>query len=56
MNLTQTNQQIAARIGSVREVISRAFTRLQHEGLIEIEGRQVMIADEAALEAFAEEN
>lgn len=56
LNLTQTNQQIAARVGSVREVISRAFTRLQHEGLIEIEGRQVMIADEAALEAFAEEN
>lgn len=56
LNLTQTNQQIAARIGSVREVISRAFTRLQHEGLIEIEGRQVTIADEAALEAFAEEN
>lgn len=56
LNLTQTNQQIAARIGSVREVVSRAFTRLQHEGLIEIEGRQVMIADEAALEAFAEEN
>ena len=56
LNLTQTNQQIAARIGSVREVVSRAFTRLQHEGLIEVEGRQVVIADEAALEALAEQH
>src|SRR5450432_2688089 len=30
INLSQTNQQIAARIGSVREVVSRALTRLQH--------------------------
>ncbi|HSQ25058.1 MAG TPA: Crp/Fnr family transcriptional regulator [Pyrinomonadaceae bacterium] len=55
MNLTQTNQQIAARIGSVREVVSRAFTRLQHEGLIVVEGRQLIIPDEAALEAFADQ-
>ncbi len=55
LTLTQTNQQIAARIGSVREVISRAFTRLQHEGLIEVDGRHVIIPDEAALEAFAEQ-
>ena len=55
LNLTQTNQQIAARIGSVREVISRGFTRLQHEGLVTVEGRQVVIVDENALEAFAEQ-
>ena len=55
LTLTQTNQQIAARIGSVREVISRAFTRLQHEGLIHVKGRQVVIPDEAALEAFADQ-
>ena len=56
LTLTQTNQQIAARIGSVREVISRAFTRIQHEGLIKVEGRHVIIPDEAALEAFAEQS
>jgi CRP/FNR family transcriptional regulator len=55
LTLTQTNQQIAARIGSVREVISRAFTRLQHEGLISFEGRQVLIPDENALRSFAED-
>ena len=55
LTLTQTNQQIAARIGSVREVISRAFTRLHHEGLIKVDGRHVIIPDETALEAFAEQ-
>ena len=55
MHLTQTNQQIASRIGSVREVISRAFTRLQHEKLIIVEGRRLIIPDEAALEAFADQ-
>ena len=55
MNLTQTNQQIASRLGSVREVISRAFTRLQHEKLIVVDGRRLLIPDEAALEAFADQ-
>ena len=55
LNLTQTNQQIAAQVGSVREVISRAFTRLQHDGLIVVEGRRLIIQDEAALESFAEQ-
>ncbi len=55
LNLTQTNQQIAARVGSVREVISRAFTRLQHDGLIAFEGRRLIILDEVALESFAEQ-
>lgn len=53
INLSQTNQQIAARIGSVREVVSRAFTRLQHDGLIIVEGRRLLIPDETALETFA---
>ena len=56
MDLTQTNQQIAARIGSVREVVSRAFARLQHEGLIVVEGRHLIIPDDAALEAFADQS
>lgn len=56
IKLTQTNQQIAARIGSVREVVSRAFTRLQQEGLIIIDGRRLIIPDEAALKTFAGEN
>src|SRR5215211_333607 len=34
VTLTLTNQQIAARVGSVREVVSRALARLQQDGLI----------------------
>jgi CRP/FNR family transcriptional regulator len=49
-----TNQQIAARIGSVREVVSRAFTRLQNNGLIVVDGRVVQIPDEEALELYAD--
>jgi len=55
VELTQTNQQIAARIGFVREVVSRALTRLQHDGLITLEGRHLIIPDEKALSAYVGE-
>jgi len=55
ISLTHTNQQIAARVGSVREVVSRALTRLQHDGLISLEGRALTIPDERRLAAFAGE-
>lgn len=54
VTLVLTNQQIAARIGSVREVVSRALNRLQNNGLIVIEGRIIKIADETALAVYAE--
>lgn len=54
VTLALTNQQIAARIGSVCEVVSRALSRLQQNGLIRIDGRRVTICDEQALEVFAE--
>jgi CRP-like cAMP-binding protein len=54
VTLALTNQQIAARIGSVREVVSRALSRLQQNGLITIDGRRITICDEQALEVFAE--
>ena len=55
IDLVLTNQQIAARIGSVREVISRALARLQQNGFITIEGRRVIVIDEAALIAYVGE-
>ena len=55
VELAHTNQQIAARVGSVREVVSRALTRLQHDGLVRLEGRRLTIPDEKALAAFAGE-
>jgi CRP/FNR family transcriptional regulator len=54
VTLALTNQQIAARIGSVREVVSRALARLQQNGLITVDGRLVRITDEEALAVFAE--
>jgi len=53
--LLLTNQQIAARIGTVREVVSRALSRLQQNELIEVSGRVVTILDEEPLKAFAGE-
>lgn len=55
VELILTNQQIAARLGSVREVISRAFNRLQQNGLIHMSGRRVTVLSEDALAGFAQE-
>jgi CRP/FNR family transcriptional regulator len=54
LTLTQTNQQIAARVGSVREVISRALSRLQQDGLIVLQERNLTIPDIEALSSFAD--
>ena len=49
-----TNRQIAARIGSAPEVMSRALSRLQQNGFIQIDGRHINVCDEQVLEIFAE--
>jgi len=56
VTLTQTNQQIAARVGSVRDVVSRALSRLQNDGLIVVEDRKLTIPDVSALSLFAGQN
>jgi CRP-like cAMP-binding protein len=48
-----THQQIAARIGSVREVVSRAMGRLQQHQLIRVDGRRIVVPEERALAAYA---
>jgi CRP/FNR family transcriptional regulator len=53
--LALTHQQIAARIGSVREVVSRALARLQQGGLIQMDGRRITIPDEKALRDYGAE-
>lgn len=59
--ISLSHQQLATRIGSVREVVSRSLNRLERDGLISIEGRQtgskgyvVRIKDQAELKALAE--
>ncbi len=53
--LVLTNQQIAARIGTVREVVSRALSCLQQDDLINIDGRRITIPNETALKSYAGE-
>ena len=45
-----THQQMAARLGTVREMVSRALRELESEGLVRRQGRQIVIVDRAALE------
>ncbi len=53
VELNWTRTQIANRIGSAREVVSRAFTHLQECGLIQMEGRRlVTVPNMRALRAF----
>ncbi len=51
--LVLTNQQIAARIGTVREVVSRSLGRLHQNQLIIVDGKRILIPSETALEAYA---
>lgn len=51
--LPMSRDEIARYLGLVLETVSRGFSRLHDEGMIEVRGRRVRILDEAALEAAA---
>jgi len=51
ITLPTNNQELAAQIGTVRELVSRNLSRLQAEGLITIDGRTVVLRDMKALES-----
>lgn len=55
ITLPASNQELAARIGTVRELVSRNLSRLQAEGLIRIDGRTVTIINPKALQAILAE-
>jgi CRP/FNR family transcriptional regulator len=48
--LPASNQELAAQIGTVRELVSRNFSRLQAAGIIRLAGRTVIVPDLRALE------
>src|SRR5271157_80356 len=50
VTLPVTNQQLAAHIGTVRELVSRNLSRLQAEGMLKTDGRNVLIYNLKALE------
>jgi CRP/FNR family transcriptional regulator, cyclic AMP receptor protein len=45
IELKTTHQDLASELGTVRELVSRNLSRLQAEGLLEIEGRTIIIRD-----------
>ena len=53
-DLPLTHQEVASRLGTVREVVTRNLARFRAEGLIRIEGHRLRIQDRAGLEREAE--
>jgi CRP/FNR family transcriptional regulator len=51
VTLPITNQELAAQIGTVRELVSRNLSRLQAEGTLNIDGRTILIRNWKALES-----
>ena len=51
VTLPVSNQELASQIGTVRELVSRNLSRFQSEGLVKIDGRNLVIHDLKALEA-----
>jgi CRP/FNR family transcriptional regulator, cyclic AMP receptor protein len=49
LELTKSHQELAAELGTVRELISRNLSRLQAEGFLEVEGRHIVVKDLAGL-------
>jgi CRP/FNR family transcriptional regulator, cyclic AMP receptor protein len=54
ISLALSNQELAAQIGTVRELVSRNLSRMQAERIIVLDGRSVFIRDLKALEAETE--
>jgi CRP/FNR family transcriptional regulator len=48
-----THQQLAAELGTAREVVSRFLKEFEHRGLVRLARGRIMIADRAGLEALA---
>jgi CRP/FNR family cyclic AMP-dependent transcriptional regulator len=52
--LPATHQELANQLGTVRELISRNLMRLQAEGLLDVDARQIVIKDMKGLSAQLE--
>ncbi len=49
-----THPELAARLGTVPDVVQRALARLGGDGLVEVDRREIRILDRAALERLAD--
>lgn len=52
--LPGSHQELANQLGTVRELISRNLMRLQAEGLLEVDARQIVVKDMKGLSALLE--
>ena len=52
--LPLTHQELASRLGTVREVVSRNLSRFQAEGLLRIQAREIHLLDRDGLQREAE--
>jgi CRP-like cAMP-binding protein len=53
VTLPGTRDEIAARVGTVREPLSRALAALAREGLVTVRGRRLFVRDVKGLEEAA---
>ena len=52
--LPATHQELTNQLGTVRELISRNLMRLQAEGLLDVDARQIVVRDLKGLSALLE--
>lgn len=52
--LPGTHQELAHQLGTVRELVSRNLMRLQAEGLLDVDARQIVVKDRKGLAALLE--
>ena len=51
-----TQEQLAAQLGTVREVVARSLKELERSGAIPIEDRRIHIADDDVLRQWTQPN
>jgi CRP-like cAMP-binding protein len=52
-NTRVTQDQLAAQLGTVREVLARSLRELERSGAIEVNKRQILVVDQAVLKEWA---
>lgn len=52
---TMTQEKLAARLGTVREVVARSLRELERSGAIRVQRRRIEVVDRAVLEMWAQE-
>jgi CRP/FNR family transcriptional regulator, anaerobic regulatory protein len=54
VDLSATREEIALRLGTARELVSRSLAQLRAAGVIVVRGRRVWLTDERRLAAIAD--